>query len=253
MPGNRTETRRSVYHWDELDRASLKGTAPEALVLVPLGALEQHGPHLPTGTDIFLSTAAVERATALAAEESARDFIIASFLRIGSSDHHFPFGGTISLAPATLLLVLTDALKGMVHSGVRRVVLVNGHGGNTGICHAAASALSTTSDLSFAAIDYWNFGREGYGEAEVPGHAGRWETSLILASRPELVRERKARKLASDAPSPGGGVYCSRIWSALDGHTDDANLGTSAEGQDIWSRVETGLAARLVELSKTMP
>ncbi|MEI9430209.1 creatininase family protein [Mesorhizobium sp. Cs1299R1N3] len=253
MPSSKNEVTNSVYVWEEQNRSSLKALGENALVVVPLGAIEQHGPHLPTGTDIFLAGTAVERATARAAKASARDFVIASFLRIGSSDHHLPFGGTISLPPATMLLVLTDAVKSMKHSGVKRVVLVNGHGGNTGVCHAAAAAISTSTDITIAVLDYWVFGSVGFDTAYVPGHAGRWETSLILASRPMLVRDRAVRQLAADAQTPGAGVYSSAIWSSIDGYTDDAACVSASMGAQIWDHIESGLADRLVELSRIMP
>lgn len=236
-----------VYAWEQLTRSKLREVAASGTVIVPLGAIEQHGPYLPTGTDFILSSTAVELSVANAAEKSAHDFIVASFLRIGSSDHHLPFGGTISLPPATFLLVLTDALKSMQHSGVERIILINGHGGNTGVCHAAAAAVSTTTKMTVAVLDYWDYAPASAG-FPVPGHAGRWETSLVLATRPELVEKPSKRDASSWSKAPGRGVYGADIWASIDGYTDEPLDGSVAEGQTVWTHIAESLSNRLSEL-----
>ena len=238
--------------WEELTREEILRLAPDALVVVPLGAIEQHGPFLPTGTDSLLSMHAVRLAADAAARAAGVNLLLAPFLRIGSSDHHLPFGGTISLPPATLLQVLTDAIRSMAHSGVRRVVLVNGHGGNTGICHAAAAAISTTSPISVAAVDYWEHGGDWTPEVPVPGHAGRWETALMLSLRADLVKAPVALAKAPGAREPGRGVYSAAIWKSIDGYTDRPDKARAQDGAATWDLVAAGLADRLVQLAEAM-
>ncbi|MFC6236129.1 creatininase family protein, partial [Leucobacter soli] len=179
------------HRWQELARREVVDLAREGLVVVPLGATEQHGPFLPTGTDIMLSTRAVEGALDLAAPECDRPLILAQFLGIGCSAHHLPFGGTISLPPQVMIDVLVASMLSMAESGVSRIVLVNGHGGNTGVCHAAASEAASRSDLTIAALDYWEMASPP--DPAAPGHAGAFETSLMLAVRPDLVAADRER------------------------------------------------------------
>jgi creatinine amidohydrolase len=241
-----------VFAWGNLTRSKLREVAATGTVIVPLGAVEQHGPFLPTGTDFILSSTAVELSAAVAAEKAGHDFVVASFLRIGSSDHHLPFGGTISLPPSTFLLVLTDALKSMQHSGVKRIIMINGHGGNTGVCHAAAAAVSTATDMTVAVLDYWDYAPLAAGDFPIPGHAGRWETSLVLATRTELVEKPSRRNVSNNAKAPGRGVYGKEIWASIDGYTDEPLDASVAEGQDVWKHIADKLSTKLHELVSVM-
>src|SRR5207247_1868778 len=94
----------TLRRWGELTREELGALAPEALLLLPIGSTEQHGPHLPTSTDAALVTAVAERAAEAA--EAPETIVLAPTLAYGASQHHLPFGATLSLRPATLALVL---------------------------------------------------------------------------------------------------------------------------------------------------
>lgn len=238
--------------WEELRRHEVADAAKEGLVVIPLGATEQHGPFLPTGTDIILATTVVERALDIAALGSDKPFVLASFLRIGCSAHHLPFGGTLSLSPRLFLEVLVEVLLSMQGTGVKRMVLVNGHGGNSGICHAAASEAASRSDLTVAVVDYWEFAPDTSARPQ-PGHAGWFETSLMLAARPDLVAPERTRTDTSDAPQPGRGVYSRNIWAGIEGFTDEPEQATAAFGASLLAEIARMLAVRLVELSEQMP
>lgn len=244
------------YRWPELKRHEVVELAREreGVVVVPLGAIEQHGPFLPTGADIMLSTLALEGALDRAAGRSERPFILAPFLGIGCSAHHLPFGGTISLSSRVMGEVLVEAMLSMRESGVRRIVLVNGHGGNTGVCHAAASEAASGSDLTVAMLDYWSFAAEEDDPASpVPGHAGRFETSLLLAARPELVADDREYRDRSRGVQPGRGVYGRAVWAGIDGFTDRPDDGTEEAGRESLEHIERRLASRLVQLAEEMP
>jgi creatinine amidohydrolase len=158
-------------------------TAAGGAVLVPLGALEQHGPHLPVGTDAFLAEAVCVRA----AGRAARDVLVAPALWSGFSPHHMGFGATVTLRPETLLALLRDVVASIA-TWCDAVLVVNGHGGNRG-------PLTTLGleDGPVRGASYWEL--IGPELAELcgadhgsPGHAGQMETSLMLAVAPELVR-----------------------------------------------------------------
>ncbi len=157
---------------DELTSAEVTGD----LLVVPLGATEQHGPHLPLGTDTVI-------ASALAA--SVDDAIIAPALPYGSSGEHAGFAGTLSIGQAAVQLVLVELVRGC---GLPRVLFVSAHGGNAEPLAAAVRKLREEGHEVWAWSPRWK------GDA----HAGRIETSLMLALAPELVGP--AREAGNVAP-----------------------------------------------------
>jgi len=139
------------------------------LLVVPLGATEQHGPHLPLGTDTII-------ASALAA---SLDAVVAPALPYGSSGEHAGFAGTLSIGREALITVLVELVRS---SAFARVVFVSGHGGNAEPLAAAVRRLRDEGH------DVWAWSPAWGGDA----HAGRTETSLMLALEPALVGPERA-------------------------------------------------------------
>ncbi|WP_409462811.1 creatininase family protein [Amycolatopsis sp. GA6-003] len=239
----------ALVRWAEADRAAVRRVLAEALVLVPIGATEQHGPHLPAGTDAFLAAAVCERAAELAAPGSGRDLLLAPPVPYGASDHHLPFNGTLSLLPQTLLHVLDDLARSIAVQGGRRMVVVNGHGGNVGVCHAFAGAASTRHGLAVAHTDYW---RVLEPDDIVPGHAGEFETSLMLAVRGELVQERATREQPAPASVSDVDIHSAQMWRSIDGYTDQPELATESRGRRWFEEIATGLADRFGALAEVL-
>lgn len=242
--------------WADVSRETLNDALPEALVVLPVGATEQHGRHLATGTDALLAATAAERAAEKAAETAARPLVLAPALPFGASDHHLPFGGTLSLTPETLTAVLLDLLRSVAAGGGRRVVLVNGHGGNVGVCHAAAAAASTRHDLAVAHVDYWRFAADDPAGG-VPGHAGEFETSLVAAVRPHAVgpvppRTHPLPEDTGAAKPKGVTVHDAAMWAAIDGYTDHPERATAEHGAAWLDTVVAGLAACFADLTETL-
>jgi creatinine amidohydrolase len=251
MRGRRKGEHMDVIRWADTNRERLARLLPEAVVVMPLGATEQHGPHLPTGTDALLATEVAERAASIAAADATRDFVVAPSLRIGASDHHHPFGGTLSLRSETLLSVVLDIAHSVVRAGGRRLVLINGHGGNSGVCHAAAAAASARWDVAMAHLDYWDVAdRVDAGDVPVPGHAGAFETSMVLALRPELVAPRPRRE--TPPPLSPANLHSADVWRRIDGYTDQPERANAARGEQWLSQISTAVAERLVELAGEM-
>src|SRR5687768_5146513 len=115
-------------NWNELTRRELGALLPDAVVVLPTAATEQHGPHLATGHDSFIVAEIARRAGQKVGD--AATVIVTPVLTFGSSDHHLAFGGTLSLRTETYLLVLKDLLNSMIASGAKKVLVLNGHGGN---------------------------------------------------------------------------------------------------------------------------
>lgn len=180
--------------WPEVARAVAGGATT---LILPLGATEQHGPHLPLGTDTFRAVALAERLAAQLPEA-----LVAPVLPIGCSDEHGGFAGLLSLDHATLADVTVDCARRVAAWGIRRLVLISAHGGNGQALALATARLaeelpalqvwipaaSTTLSPDLLAVAQ----AEGISETAVGLHAGEGETSEMLYLRPDLVRMEHA-------------------------------------------------------------
>ncbi|MBM7516988.1 mycofactocin biosynthesis peptidyl-dipeptidase MftE [Nocardioides nitrophenolicus] len=147
-------------------------------VLVPVGSIEQHGPHLPLDTDTVIASAVATRA----AEELGPSVLVAPALSYGSSGEHQDFAGTSSIGTDALHQVVVELTRSM-RTWAARVVLVNGHGGNLTALRAAVEQLVAEGhDVSWVAC----------ATEDVDLHAGRTETSLMLHLAPATVRLDRA-------------------------------------------------------------
>jgi mycofactocin precursor peptide peptidase len=160
--------RLDAWPWTEVGRHS----GPDAILLVPLGSTEQHGPHLPVTTDTDIAIALAERA----AEQDDR-LVVAPSVSYGSSGEHQGFAGTLSIGLEATELVLVE-LGRSASLDFGQVVVVSAHGGNAVAVSRAMERLAAEGRPVMAWSPRWN------GDA----HAGRTETSLMLAIAPERVR-----------------------------------------------------------------
>jgi creatinine amidohydrolase len=240
----------SAARWAETDRETLRELLPDALVLLAIGATEQHGPHLATGTDALLAATTCERAADAAADRARRPLVVVPTLPFGASDHHLPFGGTLSLAPETLLAVLGDLARSLAAQGARRLVVVNGHGGNVGICRTFAEAAAARHGLSVAYLHYWTFADPA--EPWIPGHAGEFETSLVAALRPELVGDAPERTAPVLPEVPGVALHSPGIWHDIDGYTGEPRRADAKRGRRWLDQIVAAMADRFVELARTL-
>ncbi|MGY2082287.1 creatininase family protein [Blastococcus sp. SYSU DS0539] len=176
--------------WPDL-RAAL-GTRPTEVGLLPVGAIEQHGPHLPTGTDTLVATAVCEQAAVLV------DGVVLPAVPVGVSyGHGTDLPGTLSLSPALLAEVLKAHVAWAAASGLRRVLIVNAHLGNTATIGTATDWLRLYApEVRVGSVDWWASDEALLAEVTADGgdiHANRAETSMVLAIAPHLVhRDRMA-------------------------------------------------------------
>lgn len=249
----------SLTIWNESTREELNTLLPGALVVLPTAATEQHGPHLATGHDAFLVTHIARQAAERAA--SAADIVLAPTLAFGSSAHHLPFGGTLSLRTETYLHVVRDLIESIVTNGARWVLLLNGHGGNHELNQLAvrdmAIALPPESRVVLSAASYWDIARgevprdERFANLVLPGHAGRFETATMLALNPSRVRDRAQRDgdPSLPPPLPGVRVEAANRWEAFDGFTDFPHLATAEDGRVLLEVVIGAVAESIVALA----
>ncbi len=167
-------------------------------VVLPLGATEEHGRHLGLGTD-HIEAEAIARGIG-----EATDVAIAPTLNYGMSHSLLGFPGTLSLRPTTLMAVLEDLFRSLYRHGFRRVLVVNGHGGNAASLSSVVQLLAPDfSDLRVKTFEWWT-DQESYrvvidmmGE-QVGSHASPGETAFMLAVRPSAVKLN--RLTGKDAP-----------------------------------------------------
>lgn len=250
-----SQSRLSELTWREVREAGEEGIA-----LLPIGSQEQHASHLPMGTDTLLVEAAVDRALDLLAEDaSLADVVRLPALPFGHSPHHL-FAAAVSLSAATLSAVLDDVLDSLVTSGYRRIMIVNGHGGNDEIMRLAVKRFALRSQVTVAACSYWTLtsGAEAAGRPDVtPGHAGWFETSLMLAACPDLVRTPVPARgpvepppLFDNPPYPGLTVERHGEWERVGGSTDDPSGADATEGDLLLDDRARGLARAIQSFDK---
>lgn len=193
-----SETSLGLFSWEEVAALDRDRT----VAILPVAAVEQHGPHLPLDTDCFLCTKVVKDAAAHA--QSGGPVLVAPTQPYGSSAHHMGFAGTLTVSAATLLACLRELCGSLVDHGFRRLLVVNGHGGNSALAREAVHQLAVDARVVAAAADYWALAREAVADVREspPGgmaHACEFETSLMLYLRPDSVRTDLVRR---EIPAP---------------------------------------------------
>ena len=173
----------------------------ETVAVLPLAAVEQHGPHLPLGTDAFICDAIVDEA--LARLDPAAPVLRLPTQRLGHSPEHARFPGTLSLRAETILAHWTDIGRSVAAAGVRKLVLFNSHGGQGALIDLAAQALRGECAMTIARCSYYRLalpdGLLTERERRFGVHGGQLETSLMLHITPHLVRLDRARDFPSRA------------------------------------------------------
>lgn len=168
-------------------------TDPEVVdarpAVLPVGSFEQHGPHLPLVTDTLI---AVAIATGISDRYGALQLPPVTF---SCSHEHADFAGTVSVSPTTLAAIVADIARSLDQQGVRRLLIVNGHGGNYVLGNLVQQATLVRGGIRiglFPTREDWNEARQAAGMASDPHddmHAGELEVSILLAAYPDVVRE----------------------------------------------------------------
>src|SRR5437660_2966237 len=162
----------------------------KTVIVAPIAACEQHSLHLPTFTDTILVTGVAEGVE----QRLPKQLLLLPTLWFGASAHHLRFGATLSAEVDTHVTMLCDLLTPLLEDGYQRVLILNGHGGNIDTLHMALRRLQTKyRERILAGASYWEIAeKELAALAEGPrksmGHACEFETSMVLALRPDLVR-----------------------------------------------------------------
>jgi creatinine amidohydrolase len=185
-----TPTRTTAVRWEDLtwpEIESLLRGKPQEVALLPVGATEQHGPHLPTGTDTIIARGLCEAASAVTGAP------VLPAVALGCSyGHGTDVPGTLSLSPERLADIIVDVVRWAADSGIRRVLAINGHFGNQAALSVAGDHLRhERPDLRFGVLNWWTLTPAIAAETLADGedvHANRAETALMLALEPAHVR-----------------------------------------------------------------
>jgi creatinine amidohydrolase len=217
--------------------------------VLPLGATEQHGPHLAVSTDTALVSTIAERVE----ERLPNDVVLCPALSFGSSHHHLDFAGTMSLPADLYTTVVVELVKSLVKGGFRRIVLLNGHGGNITPVKQALALLSYALDdetrPNIVLATYWELAGKAFAgeppmESPALSHACEYETSMMLHLFPERVRPdkiRRAKRPASngyipwedDEPYRGVSMVKKTQYVSSNGSSGEPQLATAEKGKHL--------------------
>lgn len=191
-------TQSNPVRWRQLRSPELAALAEDdAVVLLPVGSIEQHGPHLPVETDSRLAEEVSFRAAeALATTHPA---VVAPTLWCGLAEHHMGFAGTISVSFATFAAILRDVCHSIQRHGFRSIMIVNGHGGNIAALQVLVGELSRSLAHPVKALTYCHLADCAAAYSDIledqknVHHAGEAETSMMLVLAPDRVDEVSMR------------------------------------------------------------
>ena len=244
-----------LKHWGEMTAADFATLGEQSVAILPVAATEQHGPHLPAGTDAFILDGILRAAAELAGPVRG---IVLPLQPIGWSPEHGGLPGTLSLAADLLADAWVAIGSWVARAGVRRLLILNSHGGNPPAIAVAALRLRTEDGLLVATTHWEDLARPAelapQGAAAPDWHAGWIETSVMLQLRPDLVRMDRAvagtwhhpEGLPPNGPSPWA-------WMTTDlsanGVIGDPRLASADLGARLVERAVAGLATLLDRLA----
>jgi creatinine amidohydrolase len=232
--------------WPEVDALSR-----DTPIVFPVAALEQHGRHLTVFTDSLLLEEVIRRTEDLLKAE----ILIAPLMWLGNSEHHLDFPGTMSASPRVYLDLIRDMVECFLFHGFKRILVINGHGGNIVPLQQAMFEIRqrrrAESDLLLLSATYWTLGaKPSEGESSFKqtqmGHACEWETSMILRIRPDLARKYQE---AEEVKFGVGFESAHRAWTTKDrtvpGHIGIPKAASAEKGEKLFEIFKQDLVALL--------
>jgi creatinine amidohydrolase len=250
-------------YWQELPSPEFRRLDPARTVAVlPVGAIEQHGPHLPVAVDAAINAGIVRRTLEVLPEGAP--VLVLPMTSVGKSNEHTAYPGTLTLSAETLLRVWTEIGDSVHRAGIRKLVIVNSHGGQPQVMQIAARELRIRHRMLVAACSWFALGLP---EGIVPPeerrhgiHGGTVETSVMLALHPDLVRMDLARdfqplsvQLDQEAPRLMSLGMAGFGWQAQDLHRagacGDASRATAEIGRTVVDHAAKALSELLLEVA----
>ena len=225
-------------------------------VVVPLGTVEQHGPHLPVGTDALIPITVAKHVA-----EKTR-VLVAPPIYYGNSLSMADMKGVFTITPDSLATLLLDLCRSFAKQGFKRIIFLNGHGGNKQVLNFIGQKARMETGALIARIDWWDIVTEEIPTIceKVVQHADEGETSMMLACRPELVDMKKATRdstsekltneLTDGKPKNLPQVFVSFTKWSKTGLIGDATKASKAKGEKIMKAVVNNIVSFLQQLDK---
>ncbi|TQQ81333.1 creatininase family protein [Halonotius terrestris] len=218
------------------------------LAVLPIGSTEQHGPHAPLGTDALAAAAVAEAGVKTYRERTGADVPVAPTIPVGIAAEHRAFDGTLWVSPDTFRAYVRETVASLAHHGFDRVVIVNGHGGNTDALREITGTISREDDAYAVAFTWF----DSIDTEQEMGHGGPVETSLLYHIDDDAIREAEL-ETARDGASEGWGEWVAGVNLAHDSaeFTDSGVVGDPTEataelGERLLDRSGEALADLLV-------
>ena len=250
------ETQLEEVRWDRMTAPQLRTLARrKTVVIIPLGATEQHGQHLPTQVDWRLAYEIAQRAARQMV--GGQRAIVTPAIPFGMSEHHMSLGGTITLNYATMAAVVGCVVRSAARHGFKRIFVLNGHGGNIAALETIITELTVELQLPLAAGTYWQIAAESIAgileQQKQVLHACEAETAMLQALSPETVLPLKKSYRAPLVPGLSAitgvnpGVY---RWQQLQTRSKQGLIGeawaaTPEKGERLLEAIGTDVAQAL--------
>nr|WP_310317334.1 creatininase family protein [Hydrogenophaga palleronii] len=269
-----TSMSRPVRFWSDLTTAEFSALdKSRAIAVLPVAAIEQHGPHLPLSVDTDIVNGVIAAALPHLDEDLPALFLPTQ--AVGFSPEHTRFGGTLTLKADTVLRLWTEIAECVAASGVKKLVLFNAHGGQVGLLDVVARDLRARLGMLVYSVNWFHLplmdeqGKDVNAQFSAEEHrfgihGGEIETSLLLALSPERVHMDHASYFRSasqerspDFPILGNGKTAKLAWQMQDYNADgavgNASAATAAKGQAVLQAAGRSLAQLLAEIDRLPP
>jgi creatinine amidohydrolase len=237
----------------------------KTIAIIPVGSCEQHGPHLPYSTDALLADEFSRRAAEALGKEIP--VIVLPSVNFGCSEEHMDFPFTMSLSVSTFSCLMEDLCRSLSRTGLRRIIIFNGHGGNMSALNAIVFELRRKTGAQVAVIDLWRLVEDAYSKIRDSKskeiHAAEAETSLMMSLFNELVKtavpeenERTRAKTLRHFELEGSGLSAFS-WFTSDvsksGVIGDASKATAEKGAHLLDASMKQLCQKVRAFAKAKP
>lgn len=249
-------------YWNALTTKDFSSFSPDGtVVIMPVGSIEQHGPHLPVSVDTLITEGVLKEM--LDSVPDSYTALVLPTLPVGKANEHTGFDGTLSLSVNTITGLWTDVAESVFRTGLKKLMILNGHGGQSQVASVVARDLRVRHDALVVPVNWWavrdkpiEFGEDEYTYGI---HGGAEETSVMMYLHPELVRREHCQNSTSNAflqkekfPRlfSQGALHA---WKAEDlqknGACGDASIATREDGETIVKAAAASLAELLSEMA----
>jgi creatinine amidohydrolase len=239
--------------WTQLKTTEFASDSSGTVVILPVGSTEQHGPHLPVDVDSRLATEIAGRTAEIVS--ASAPILVLPTLWVSLAEHHMNFGGTLALDFSTFRAVLGCVVSSLAKQGFSKILILNGHGGNSAALTVIVDEWSRELKVPLACVTYWDAASDAFaaildGQTNLR-HACEAETSMVLAIAPHLVDVKEAQRVQAprDGLVPTGGVFRSRRieeWSQS-GVVGAPALATSEKGVLLLNAAAEAIAGRILD------